>query len=200
MSYENASGELWHGLFADGTIDMKKVAQRYELHYGSKMKHYHTAIVDMLNYVRKRDRRKPPYSAKEDNMQSSSQCRAISTCVGHPPICETYVLSASRKRPSSTIPTVPYASAVIAELSDMEPDRLVIFAFSNCRDLEECIKNSLAELGFTARPQHSYHQYKKFSNAVHRMLEDSIEYFEAPCCKLFKHLKFLGFTGDHSTL
>ncbi len=204
MSYEKASGSVWQGLLADGTVDMARVAQKFKKQHGDcKLikKHYHTIISATLNDTYKQNRTKTPSSVnvEDDALNNLQCCEPIYDCMSSKPVCETYVLSANNKNHSSTIPSKTYASAVIEELKDAEPNRFVIITLSNCNELEECSKKVLAEIGFTPHPKQAYHHYRKFSNAARKLIEDSITYFEAPCCRLFEHLKQQGFKGDHDT-
>ena len=203
MTYEKASGSVWQGLLADGTVDMTRVAQIFTKHHGGcklMKKHYHTIISATLNDTYKRYRTKAPSNVNiEDDTRNNLQCcEPVYDFVNSKPVCETYVLSVNKKH-SSTISSKTHASAVIEELKDAEPDRFVIMTLSNCNGLEECSKNALAEIGFTPHPKQAYHRYRKFSNAARKLIEDSIAYFEAPCCRLFEHLKQQGLEGDHDT-
>jgi hypothetical protein len=191
---------VWQGLLADGVIDVTKMRKKYAKQTGLKTKDdYHTAITDMLYDIHKRGRIKV-FSDTEDVISSNSQCqKATCDSVYQMPICETYVLSVNMRKYSSILSSKSYVSSILEELKDAEPNRFAILILSNCKDLEECSKKALVEFGFVPQPKEAYQRYRKFSKAAHKLIEESIEYFEAPCCKLFKHLKQQGFAGDHVT-
>lgn len=204
MTYEKASGSVWQGLLADGSVDMKRVAQIFTKHYGGcklMKKRYHTIISATLNDTYKQYRNKVPsnVNVEDDASNNLQRCEPVYDCMNSKPVCETYVLSANNKKHSSNISPKTYTSAIIEELKGAEPDRFIIMTLSNCGGLEECSKKLLAEIGFIPHPKQAYHRYRKFFNAARKLIEDSIAYFEAPCCRLFEHLKQQGFKGDHDT-
>lgn len=204
MTYEKASGCVWQGLLSDGTVDMERAALIFTKHHGScklMKRHYHTIISAALNDTYKQHRTKVPSNVNvEDNASNNLQCcEPVYDCMGSKPVCETYVLSVNNKKHSSTISSKTYISAIIEELKDAEPDRFIIITLSNCNGLEECSKKVLAEIGFSPHPKQAYHHYRKFSNAASKLIEDSIAYFEAPCCRLFEYLGQQGFKGNHDT-
>lgn len=195
MTYEKASGGVWEGLLADGTVDMAEVAQKYASHYGHEMKtDPHAAVADMLFNLHKQ------YRGKTPSPGGLYCCKWDSDSVFRSPICETYVLSVNnRRKQSSVIYSKSYVSAILEELKDAEPNRFAIMVLSNCKNLEACSKSTLMELGFVPHPEKAYRYYRKFSNAARKLIEESIEYFEAPCCKLFERLEQQGFKGDQVT-
>lgn len=179
---------------------MTKVAQRYIRRNGHETKNDpHTAIADMLNDTHKQYRTSVVSDVQDGTSDNVQGCKLLCDFISLRPICETYVLSLNDKRHFSAITSKSYASAIIEELKDVEPGRFAILVLSNCKDIEECNKKALSEFGFVPRPKKAYRHYRKFSNAARKLIEESIEYFEAPCCKLFEYLKQQGFTGDHVT-
>lgn len=203
MTYEKASGSVWQGLLADGAVDMERVAQIFTKHYGGwklMKKHYHTIVSATLNDTYKQYSTKAPsnVNVEDDSLNNLQCCEPVYDFISSKPVCETYVLSVNNKH-SPTISSRTYTSTIIEELKNAKPNRFVIMTLSNCKYLEECSKKVLAEIGFTPHPKQAYHRYRKFSNAARKLIEDSIAYFEAPCCRLFEHLRQQGFKGDHDT-
>jgi hypothetical protein len=84
-------------------------------------------------------------------------------------------------------------------MTETDGDRFLILALSNCWGLPRCTKHLLARLGFRTRPKRQYRDYARFSKAAHKLIDDSIAYFEAPCVKLMEYLERGGFEGDHET-
>ena len=135
-----------------------------------------------------------------DNIDQHCFCKNLYSSQNIAWLCETYVLSANEKLHENTdISTRSYMPAIIEEIIDAEPNRYLIMMLSNCESLIECKKMVLSELGFTPRDKGEYRHYKKFSNAAQKLIEESIGFFEAPCCKLFEQLEKQGFIGDHVT-
>ncbi len=185
MTYEKGFGEIWQGLLADGTLDMELLAKRHSEHYEYEMKYPpHTAIVDMITATRKKRWDKEPPS-------DLHVCTPSLDIVRQRVVCETYVLSANSKG------FCPLISELVN--AHTEPNRFVILTLSNCKDMEGCTKDVLGELGFAERPKKAYRNYRRFSNAARRLIEDSVAYFEAPCVRLFEYLEHQGFSGDHET-
>lgn len=199
MTYESAFGDNWHGLLADGSLDMKKIAQAYVKHYRYVMRDLHIGIADMISIRRGQRWRKGTSKRKGMGSLNMCVCRSFDS-VRRRPICENYVLSASGRESSGLDEICGLnTSPITAELANAEPERFVMLTLSNCKDLEKCTKQVLQDLGFVPHSEKSYHNYRRFSDAAHKLIEYSIEYFEAPCVKLLEDLQRRGFRGGHES-
>ena len=198
MTYEYACGGVWQGLLADGILDMDTVNQKIVKHYGHGIEDRHSAIVDTINHIRKQYRGKVSTDKHDTATDHIEFCRATCDFIEPKTICETYALTIDRPN-SNKLADSPYMPAIYRELEQPENDRITILTLSNCQDILACTKTVLAELDFAEHPQHKYNNYKSFSEAAEHLIEDAIEYFESPCCKLFEHLQKQGFRGDLDT-
>jgi hypothetical protein len=200
MTYERGCGGIWQGLLADGYINAEIALREFKERYGYDMREPATAIVSLIGFWRREyeTRRgctgEPGTSSKlEGEIRRHNQ-----GC--HRRICEHYVLSGNDRNWSSVTPENAEAISPLAiELGGSEQNRFAVLALSNCDYLEQCTKEVLQHLGFVVRPKRAYRKYRAFSKAATQLIEDSIDYFEAPCVKLMENLERLGFAGDHGT-
>jgi hypothetical protein len=200
MTYEYSSGSMWQGLLADGTFDSEKLNKKYIMCYG----HHIDGDIDIADLIYRMHKDGQSKICSEyndtDNRDLNCFCSRLRNPQTITPLCETYVLSANEKlHDTAAIPSHPYTSAIIEELIGAEPNRHVVIMLSNCTNLIECKKTVLFDLGFMPRDKEEYQNYKKFSTAARKLIDKSIKFFEAPCCKLFEHLEQQGFTGEHVT-
>jgi len=88
---------------------------------------------------------------------------------------------------------------ITAELANAGPERFVILTLSNCKNLEGCTMQVLQDFDFVPHPEESYRNYHRFSDTARKLIEYSLEYFEAPCVKLLEELQRYGFSGGHES-
>jgi len=200
MTYERGRGEIWQGLLADGYINAEIAISEFKKRYGYDMREPATAIVSLIGFWRKEydTRHGCTREMQTETEPSVTQPSLNRTCQKH--ICESYVLSGyDCIRSLITAEDSAGISPLATELREPEQNRFAIMTLSNCDHLEECTTDVLQHLGFVIRPKHAYRKYRSFSKAATQLIEDSIGYFEAPCVRLMRNLRRLGFTGDHCT-
>ncbi len=190
-----AVSDNWRGLLADGVLDLDKIAKAYHNHYGYPMADLHMGIADMIVLKRKKSWAKSTPKPRTRAQRNIHVCRTPDH-VRKQPICENYVLSVNRDTyPCSCKAICAEAYPIIAELVNAEQNRFIILTLSNCFDLEKCTKEVLEHFGFEPNPERAYHDYTRFSSAARKLIESSLEYFDAPCVKLLEDLKHGGFSG-----
>ena len=197
MTYEKSSGELWNCLLADGTFDLTRIAKKYEERYGYDVCSPDVAILDLIQNIRKNRRRKIHQPTHNDIPRGKLQCEFPYACHFKYPICDTYLLGVNLKSGHSSESASRYYTQIVEEFRSVESNRFLLLTFSNCKDMEQCTKDALDDIGFEPYPREAYKNYRRFSHAAKTMMQDSIEYFEAPCVKLFEYLKKGGFSGIH---
>jgi len=199
MTYERDFGEIWQGLLADGSVDLEFVACKYKKHYGYQIRNVTTAIVDMIAIMRRQHRSKR-WCGQQSPTPGLSRCRPSIDFILQQPVCENYVLTPNRNELYRSRNSIAQdICPIILELTDAEPNRFIILALSNCKDLEKCTKAVLKELGFVEHPEQTYRNYKLFSLAALKLIEESISYFEAPCVQVLEYLKRCGLPSEQES-
>lgn len=148
----------------------------------------HSAIMDQILQARKSIRIK---TLKTSNKHKGnfSLCEMRSDCSPYRfPICETYLLY-PRGKGGAAGKCKKHTATIIEELEHAGDNRFAVMVLSNCIDVVDCNQNVLEEVGFTPWPKEKYRSYRKFSNVAKKLIEESILYFEAPCCRLLHHLR-----------
>lgn len=196
MIYNHSVAHSWHGVLADGVFDMNKVAGHMQYPNG-QIKHPDMAILEAIGCIRRSMRSKPPRGA-EVHPAGRLYCERLSEGIYRVPVCETYLLSPNTKK-DSAYPTKKHISTIREELRDSQKDRFAVVVLSNCKDVVECNKRMLEEIGFNPWPKAEYHNHRKFSNAAKNLIEDSATFFEAPCCRLYEYLQQQKLVGLHDT-
>lgn len=199
MSYERGFGEIWQGLLSDGYFNLETIASEYLKHTGHEVKFLDSAITDLIVIGRKKYQCKEGIQAHKNNKSTICKCLTSFDFMEGRIECENYVLFPDNKDMSRNTKFGKSHCAIVQEFENAEPNRTLMLTLSNCKDLYECTKDVLENLGFVVRPKEGYRDYEKFSVASQSLIEEAIAYFEAPCVRVLEYLKKRGFTGYHET-